>query len=146
MTEQHSFRSRFDREKFQVYFNHIQDFITLKILALPAVSQKQELNIHGDIGITSAAKFMQYLWNLNKERKYLDEELFYNQVLNDYVSLKIDYFQWKGIGNTKDRFSFCLHPFLLTPETKSHVLNIESILNQRKLQNVFGSSMTMLIF
>lgn len=114
-------------------------------------------NVHGDLGIVSAAKFMGYLWNLNQKHHFVDTEAFYNQVLCDNLSAKVDFFQWKNIANPKqvlqplqslvwvvgsengcrDRFSFAgQHPYILNPETKSELLQIETLVNQRRLHQV----------
>lgn len=129
---ENNFFARFSKEKFLSFFNHVHDFIAMKIISNG--DPRMLYNVHGDVGIVSAAKFMGYLWNLNQKHHFVDTEAFYNQVLCDNLSAKVDFFQWKNIANPKDRFSFAgQHPYILNPETKSELLQIETLVNQRRL-------------
>ena len=49
----------------------------------------------------------------------LDYRCFYNDAVNQEVNLKEDYRRWKG---ARGEFSFCEHPFILEPASKSRVL------------------------
>jgi len=49
----------------------------------------------------------------------LDYHAFYNDAVNQEVNLKEDYRRWKSDRN---EFSFCKHPFILEPSSKSRVL------------------------
>jgi len=50
---------------------------------------------------------------------YLDYHSFYNDAVNQEVNLKEDYRRWKS---EREEFSFCEHPFILEPSSKSRVL------------------------
>ena len=50
----------------------------------------------------------------------LDYRRFYNDAVNQEVNLKEDYRRWKM---ARGEFSFCEHPFVLEPASKSRVLS-----------------------
>jgi len=56
-------------------------------------------------------------WRTPQEK--LDYRTFYNDAVNQEVNLKDDYRRWKS---TRVEFSFCDHPFVLEPSSKSRVL------------------------
>ena len=61
---------------------------------------------------------------LARGRPGLPFHLFYNDAVNQEVNLKEDYRRWKAGGS--DEFSFCEHPYVLEPASKSRVLMHDS--------------------
>jgi len=58
-------------------------------------------------------------WRKGAEATALDYTVFYNDAVNQEVNLKEDYRRWKSDRN---EFSFCRHPYVLDPASKSRVL------------------------
>ena len=52
-------------------------------------------------------------------KEALEYQAFYNDAINQEVNLKEDYRRWKS---NRGEFSFCQHPFVLEPSSKSRVL------------------------
>jgi len=58
-------------------------------------------------------------WRTTADAARLDYKAFYNDAVNQEVNLKEDYRRWKS---ERSEFSFCRHPYVLEPSSKSRVL------------------------
>ncbi|KAJ2372804.1 hypothetical protein GGI05_007575, partial [Coemansia sp. RSA 2603] len=64
--------------------------------------------------------------------------LFYNDAVNEYIDIKDDVPRFR----MPDNVSFCSYPFLLSPNTKSEIIRIESVILMRtELQDSFFRAM-----
>jgi len=116
--------NNFAKEKFLEYHQTLQDYIAVRML------QSENLVLHDDTGITSAVKMIGWFWELNKTKRFMEVSDFYNEVINDRINLRTDFFNWKKPARS-NKFSLCNYPYVLNPETKSKILNIEAIISQR---------------
>ena len=96
------------------------------------------LRPHEDQGLLAAIKFAYILYQLNDSLGLLPHADFYNEALNESLSIKEDFPRWK----TGEGVSFCHYPFLLNPAVKSDILRVESIVHMRhELQDAFFRAM-----
>ncbi|PRP86145.1 ubiquitin-protein ligase E3A [Planoprotostelium fungivorum] len=109
------------REKFRWAVDLIQNFITKR-------SRSTNGPINSDNFLTSAARVIQPLFEINEEMKMFDFSVFYNEALSERAEVIDDYRNWK---DSSRGFSFCNYSFLLTPFYKSQLLYIESKVEQR---------------
>ena len=81
-----------------------------------------------DDAVIAATRVLGQLYAANEEaveagrrglHDRLDYRKFYNDAINQEVNLKEDYRRWKS---QRGEFSFCDHPFVLEPSSKSRVL------------------------
>lgn len=91
--------------------------------------------------VAPVVQFLKILFDANKKRP---QELsikiseFYNQVVNENLSLKTDYITYRRSQNQD--FYFMKYPFILNPELKSNFLQIENnTLMRMELERVLVS-------
>jgi len=128
--------ARFDEETFICQLHQFHDFIAQKIL-----EGDESYVVNSDKGVRGAARLLDIMHKLNKVKGWCSEEVWYNQILNDNLDLRIDFISWKAsdprfgipLSEQKNRFSFCNYPWILTAEIKNKVLSIESSVEQRRM-------------
>eukprot|EP01118_Nematostelium_gracile_P014044 TRINITY_DN5399_c0_g1_i1.p1 TRINITY_DN5399_c0_g1~~TRINITY_DN5399_c0_g1_i1.p1 ORF type:complete len:469 (+),score=99.25 TRINITY_DN5399_c0_g1_i1:722-2128(+) len=101
----------------------LQNWITLRIIMPPFVP-----SLNSDDQIPVAVKSIGLLHNVNQRIgcfKYTD---FYNELINEGISLKEDFQNWKR----QSGFSFCNYPYILNTVVKAKVLHIESLVEMRQ--------------
>ncbi|CAG8566638.1 1145_t:CDS:10 [Paraglomus brasilianum] len=119
------------REDFRHYVILFQHFITLRLLTRATTPNK-------DKAVMNATRCLSMFYKLNEERALLHFSEFYNDAVNETIDIKDDFPHFKQ----KDGFSFCDHPFILTPIIKADVLKIESMVQMRhELQDSFFRAM-----
>ncbi|CAG8450723.1 5254_t:CDS:10 [Paraglomus occultum] len=119
------------REDFRYYVILFQQFITLRLWTRATTPNK-------DKAVMNATRCLSMFYKLNEERRLLHFSEFYNDAVNETIDIKDDFPHFKQ----KDGFSFCDHPFILTPIIKADVLKIESMVQMRhELQDSFFRAM-----
>jgi hypothetical protein len=116
---------KFDNEKLRVTHQGLQDVIALRLVN---ETGNQRYRLNADEGIIGAVKLISFIHKVNEKRNVIRYDQFYNELLNDTIDLRDDFTNWKRDSG----FSFISTPFILTPEVKSKVILIESIVNQRR--------------
>eukprot|EP00029_Vermamoeba_vermiformis_P000446 TRINITY_DN1050_c0_g2_i1.p1 TRINITY_DN1050_c0_g2~~TRINITY_DN1050_c0_g2_i1.p1 ORF type:complete len:725 (-),score=207.85 TRINITY_DN1050_c0_g2_i1:153-2327(-) len=116
---------KFDNEKLRVTHQGLQDVIALRLVN---ETGNQRYRLNSDEGIIGAVKLISFIHKVNEKRHVIRYDQFYNELLNDTIDLRDDFTNWKRDNG----FSFISTPFILTPEVKSKVILIESIVNQRR--------------
>ena len=98
--------------------NVCQQFLTVRLCHTQRI----------DDAVIAATRVLGQLFNANeaaiaagrrRPEDGLDFRRFYNDAINQEVNLKEDYRRWRS---TRGEFSFCDHPFVLEPASKSRVL------------------------
>ncbi|KAI8813106.1 hypothetical protein BJ742DRAFT_521278 [Cladochytrium replicatum] len=105
---------------------HISDKLMLSIANL-----KKEC-------VTYPVQVLALLYELNEEYRIIPHDRFYNETIEAMLDFKEDYMAWR----TKEGFSFCSFPFVLSTTTKGDLLKIESMIQMRhNLQDAFFRAM-----
>jgi len=113
----------FDKDKFHFFHSMLQTYIALRV---ELASEPFILN--RDEQIVACVQVLDILYHVNEKKKFSHYSLFYNDAVNEYINLREDYLNWKR----RMGFSFCTTPWILTPETKSRILSIDSAVEQRR--------------
>lgn len=109
-------------ERMQTLLALLQQVITMRILLPPPLE-----TVNADATIVNSVKTMAVLHSANREAGVvIPFKEFYNQTLNENLDVQDDFIRWEK----KQGFSFCQTPFVLSPDTKAHVLFIESKVTQ----------------
>ncbi|KAK9708462.1 hypothetical protein K7432_009630, partial [Basidiobolus ranarum] len=117
-------------EYFQHYVSVFQQFITMRLL----LRTDENITPNRNEAVMKATKCLEIFYVLNEEKCFIPFTEFYNDAINEQIEIKEDFPRYK----TKDGFSFCNHPFILNPATKSDILKVESMVQMRhELQNAF---------
>jgi len=99
-----------------------------------------------DDHVASATKVLGILWGTNQlaNPKLVSFKEFYNDAINELVDFTEDFARWKDTQRCS--FSFCAHPYVLDPGTKSKLLQLDAN-NQMRSQirgalfrSIFGGS------
>eukprot|EP00286_Rhodomonas_abbreviata_P003077 CAMPEP_0181344412 /NCGR_PEP_ID=MMETSP1101-20121128/32159_1 /TAXON_ID=46948 /ORGANISM="Rhodomonas abbreviata, Strain Caron Lab Isolate" /LENGTH=631 /DNA_ID=CAMNT_0023456213 /DNA_START=77 /DNA_END=1970 /DNA_ORIENTATION=+ len=97
-----------------------------------------------DDHVASATKVLGLLHRSNMGRQRVCYKEFYNDAINELVDFTEDFARWKDTQRCS--FSFCAHPFVLDPGTKSKLLQLDAN-NQMRSQirgalfrSIFGGS------
>lgn len=116
-------------------------------------------NVHASILISRPmviTLFNTYCNTLNlfidaaNEKKPFDDKVdyreFYNDAVNNIVDIKEDYIRWTKAQSTPNHgfeyFNFCEFPYILDPNFKSKILQLDAEIQQNKeLRNAFISSL-----
>lgn len=116
--------SQMSPERMRNFLGIVQQYITLRILAPPHM-----FSLHNDDFISSAVRVLHLLYTSNEQmtRGKLEYPEFYNDAINESIDLKEDFMRW--IDKTGP-FSFCNYSFVFNAETKSQILQYESIVEQ----------------
>ena len=77
-----------------------------------------------DDHVASATKVLGILWRSNRDSKRVCYKEFYNDAINELVDFTEDFSRWKDTQRCS--FSFCAHPFVLDPGTKSKLLQLDA--------------------
>ncbi|KAL6046302.1 HECT domain-containing protein, partial [Balamuthia mandrillaris] len=106
----------------------VQQYITFRILQPPFIPSLQE-----DLYIPAATRVLSLLYAASEEGKTIPYNEFYNDLVNERMEikdLKDDFSNWRN----QTGFSFCDYPFVLNPDTKSKILQLESLVEQQLLR------------
>eukprot|EP01126_Amoeba_proteus_P011282 TRINITY_DN1452_c0_g3_i6.p1 TRINITY_DN1452_c0_g3~~TRINITY_DN1452_c0_g3_i6.p1 ORF type:complete len:668 (-),score=120.19 TRINITY_DN1452_c0_g3_i6:96-2099(-) len=122
--------SKLDKLQFTFVLKKLQDFLCLTILS----STLNKDGIKKDAGILGAIKTISWLWEISRKTYRLPLDMFYNTPLNDYISFPREFQEWGQPYNSRN-FCFCQYPFILNPESKTQLLAMESMFEQRERQN-----------
>eukprot|EP01124_Arcella_intermedia_P028913 TRINITY_DN5997_c0_g1_i2.p1 TRINITY_DN5997_c0_g1~~TRINITY_DN5997_c0_g1_i2.p1 ORF type:complete len:745 (-),score=142.97 TRINITY_DN5997_c0_g1_i2:829-3012(-) len=127
-----NYLSLLEERTFKDFLHILQNFIAIRILSNP------NMILNNDLPIVDATKILGWLYNINKNIKCLTFKDFYNEMVNEHLNgnnknLRVDFLNWVNTG--KSKFTFCNYPFILNPEMKSQILNIEALISQRKKQD-----------
>jgi hypothetical protein len=106
--------------------DNLQQAITVKWLSMEKISEISPIVVV--IDLIHQANEEQAKADSTGERKVIKFDNFYNQAVNDDLSLREDYRRWI----TGDNFSFCNYPFMLDPASKSKILQIECAVQQHQ--------------
>jgi len=97
-----------------------------------------------DDHVASATKVLGILWGTCQVSKQVSYKAFYNDAINELVDFTEDFARWKDTQRCS--FSFCAHPYVLDPGTKSKLLQLDAN-NQMRSQirgalfrSIFGGS------
>eukprot|EP01122_Echinamoeba_exundans_P009433 TRINITY_DN3339_c0_g1_i3.p1 TRINITY_DN3339_c0_g1~~TRINITY_DN3339_c0_g1_i3.p1 ORF type:complete len:589 (+),score=96.77 TRINITY_DN3339_c0_g1_i3:540-2306(+) len=124
----------FSKDKFIQVLAMIQDFIALRTL-----DAAETFNPHTDTFVSSAVVFLSLLHDFNKRRRHVKFDAFYSDSINDNLRKEDDFINWKKPARG---FSYVNYPFVLSAETKSFLLQIESEVQQyRERQEAFNLMM-----
>jgi len=116
---------KLSKESFTALQGRLQHLISIQVVSL---QKNKETN--SDLTIINATQILGFLWKINLKSKYIENGLFYNHPLNEYLHTRHEYKDWvKGKA-----FSFCKHSFILTPDTKSKILLEEARESQLQRQ------------
>jgi hypothetical protein len=141
----------FSKDKFLLVFAMLQDFIALRTL-----DASESFNPHSDTFVSSAVVFLSLLHDVNKLKRFVKFDAFYSDSINDNLRKEgahhhviywefgltnlephtDDFINWKKPARG---FSYVNYPFVLSAETKSFLLQIESEVQQyRERQEAFN--------
>ena len=78
------------------------------------------------------------LVSINDVQEWISYNEFYNDAVESIIELKEEYPRWKS----REGFSFCNYPYILSTSTKGDILKIESMIQMRhELQDAFFRAM-----
>jgi len=95
-----------------------QQFLTVRLCHTQRIDDAV-IAVTRALGLLFAANEMAAEDGRRRPEDRLDYRRFYNDAVNQEVNLKEDYRRWKS---ARGEFSFCEHPFVLEPASKSRVL------------------------
>ncbi|EKX32984.1 hypothetical protein GUITHDRAFT_148230 [Guillardia theta CCMP2712] len=110
-----------EEEAFREIVVAFQQFITIYVNEFRCI----------DDHVASATKVLKILWGSNQSRTRVSYKEFYNDAINELVDFTEDFARWKDTQRCP--FSFCDHPFVLDPSTKSKLLQLDAN-NQMRTQ------------
>jgi ubiquitin-protein ligase E3 A len=117
---------KLENSRIVEFHSVLQNYIVIRVL-----ESSTKLILNEDAGITSATKLLAWVWEINKKLAILPLSHFYNEMINERIDLRIDFSNW--IKPTRSsKFTFCHYPFVLNPEIKSKILNIEAYLSKKQ--------------
>lgn len=120
----------FTKDKFLQTLSLLQDFIALRSL-----DTGEDFSPHRDSFVSSAVMFMRLLYELNVRKRWVIYDAFYSDSINEHLAEEDDFINWK---KPKRGFSYLNFPFVLSAESKSFSLQIESEVQQyRERQDAF---------
>eukprot|EP00842_Homolaphlyctis_polyrhiza_P006083 jgi/Hompol1/6476/HPOL_002667-RA len=91
-----------------------------------------------DDAIAWATQTLGIFSSINDANDFIPYYEFYNQAIEETLDLKEEYPRWKS----RDGFSFCAHPYILSAAVKGDILKIESMVHMRhELQDSFFRAM-----
>eukprot|EP01125_Pyxidicula_operculata_P010533 TRINITY_DN3462_c0_g1_i1.p1 TRINITY_DN3462_c0_g1~~TRINITY_DN3462_c0_g1_i1.p1 ORF type:complete len:713 (+),score=137.11 TRINITY_DN3462_c0_g1_i1:1237-3375(+) len=109
------------KDEFVDWLQNVHNFIAIKII------ENEDLSLYKNRPVVSAAKFLGWLWKLNKIKHYVPYTMFYNESIEENLDTRVDYVTFLRKG-----FAYCLLPFLIKPQKKSELILFESRLSQRQ--------------
>eukprot|EP01128_Nolandella_sp_AFSM9_P000594 TRINITY_DN10744_c0_g1_i1.p1 TRINITY_DN10744_c0_g1~~TRINITY_DN10744_c0_g1_i1.p1 ORF type:complete len:791 (+),score=157.88 TRINITY_DN10744_c0_g1_i1:44-2416(+) len=116
------YMKRIPLKPFTLLQERLNTFISLQIFV--------QDSIHDCEVIQFALSLLKIMFEVNTTRKIIPAEKFYNLILSGFIDIRMEYRRWKKI-ESQDEFAFCNHPYVLTPEFKAKIVNIESIISKR---------------
>jgi len=124
-----SYISSLTKDDFTKFLSSTQNNISLRFFQPPYM-----FSLHDDESIKASTKFLGLLYAANEIKKYVPYTDFYNDLINERTELKDEFLSWKASQDrgVTNNFAFSNFPFILKPEMKSKLLNIESIVSQRE--------------
>ncbi|KAJ1723419.1 hypothetical protein LPJ53_002229 [Coemansia erecta] len=100
--------------------------------------QKVSLNALSSCSLPAVAQCLALMNSHNNAHNIVSYSLFYNDAVNEHIDIKDDVPRFR----MPDSVSFCSYPFLLSPNTKSEIIRIESVILMRtELQDSFFRAM-----
>ncbi|KAJ2786715.1 hypothetical protein GGI15_001293 [Coemansia interrupta] len=100
--------------------------------------QKVSLNALSGSSLPAVAQCLALMNSHNDAHNIVSYSLFYNDAVNEHIDIKDDVPRFR----MPDNVSFCSYPFLLSPNTKSEIIRIESVILMRtELQDSFFRAM-----
>eukprot|EP00026_Physarum_polycephalum_P001542 Phypoly_transcript_01544.p1 GENE.Phypoly_transcript_01544~~Phypoly_transcript_01544.p1 ORF type:complete len:1030 (+),score=135.85 Phypoly_transcript_01544:65-3091(+) len=101
-------------------------FVRLVDLFQRTLAYLMRMEIPGPV--VSVTSILNDLHNVNEAQGIVPYEKFYNHEVCETINLAKDYEQWRS---SKNVFSFCRYPFLLTAQAKASILQIDANLQQQ---------------
>eukprot|EP00873_Tetraselmis_striata_P013303 jgi/Tetstr1/433567/TSEL_022834.t1 len=118
--------------------DHSEMVPNLGRIAMDSADSCRELLIPQTVDqeIESTTQLLELLYEANERSRAISYELFYNDAVNsDDFNILEDYKKWKS---PRQSFSFCAHPFVYDPASKSRLLTLE---NDRAMYHEFQDAL-----
>ncbi|KAI8896363.1 hypothetical protein BC833DRAFT_597780 [Globomyces pollinis-pini] len=120
-------QSQYFKQMIQLF----QQYLTIKILDSVPTEEPEDEIIH-------IVQTLSIFAAINETNTFVPFYEFYNETVEEILELKVDFPKWKS----REGFSFCNYPFLLSTSIKGDILRIESMIQMRhELQDSFFRAM-----